>query len=274
MVLLNAITPYLRLLAFLFFALVVVGIIFGVLYLRRARTDRYYVMREKARRRAVWWLSGSGVMFAVGILLLVMSARSPSSPPPDPVPSPAPTAQATDTAEPVATYVPIDDSTPTVIPSPEATRPTATPPFIPTPTPAYPVPDAILTPLPGAVAAGPEAQIDLVTFSADVENGRPVDPGFEFPAGDARINFFFEYSGMAQGVTWTYAWYQNGEYLDGNTCLWGLRDEDCPSIFGRSGTNYLFYRLPGGWVPGSYEVRIWVEERFQGTSRFIVTPAP
>jgi hypothetical protein len=124
------------------------------------------------------------------------------------------------------------------------------------------------------VPAGPEARINLTAFSADVANGHPVDPGFEFPAGDSRIYFFLEYSGMGQGVMWTYAWYQNGEYLDGNTCLWGLRDEDCPSIFGRSGTNYLFYRLPGGWVPGSYEVRIWIEDRLQGTARFVVIPAP
>jgi len=39
------------------------------------------LIQKEARRRAVWWLSGSGVMLLVGIILLVLSAGTPGSSP-------------------------------------------------------------------------------------------------------------------------------------------------------------------------------------------------
>lgn len=122
--------------------------------------------------------------------------------------------------------------------------------------------------------AGPDAQITILTLALEEESGEPVDPGFEFPPGDHRVYLFFEYTGMEQGVVWTYAWYQDGEYRDGNTCLWGVREEGCPRIFGRRGDNFLYYRLPGGYVPGVYDVRIWIGGEFQDSAQFMITEAP
>lgn len=109
-----------------------------------------------------------------------------------------------------------------------------------------------------------------MTFALEEEGGRPVNVGSEFPAGDFRVYYFFSYQGMTQGSVWTYGWYRDGVYLDGNTCLWGVRLEFCPRIFGTSGSNFLFFRAPGGYQPGVYEVRVWIEDRLQTNAQFIV----
>ncbi|MBC7226814.1 MAG: hypothetical protein H5T61_06220 [Thermoflexales bacterium] len=85
---------------------------------------------------------------------------------------------------------------------------------------------------------------------------------------------FIRYEGMNRGATWTYGWYREGEYLDGNTCLWWIRLPDCPYMVGENGFTFLYYRRPGGYDPGTYEVRIWIEDRFQGAYRFVIVPAP
>ncbi len=135
------------------------------------------------------------------------------------------------------------------------------------------MPDTARSPLPGAVPARPEARIVLETFALGEENGRPVQPGDQFTAGDFRVYAFIRYEGMNRGATWTYGWYREGEYLDGNTCLWWIRLPDCPYTVGENGLTFLYYRRPGGYDPGTYEVRIWIEDRFQGAYRFIIVPA-
>ncbi len=135
------------------------------------------------------------------------------------------------------------------------------------------MPDTARSPLPGAVPARPDARIVLETFALGEENGRPVQPGDQFTAGDFRVYAFIRYEGMSRGATWTYGWYREGEYLDGNTCLWWTRLPDCPYMVGENGLTFLYYRRPGGYDPGTYEVRIWIEDRFQGAYRFIIVPA-
>lgn len=135
------------------------------------------------------------------------------------------------------------------------------------------MPDTARSPLPGAIPARPGARIVLETFALGVENGQPVQPGVEFTAGDFRVYAFIRYEAMSRGTTWTYGWYREGEYLDGNTCLWWTRLPNCPYMVGESGRTFLYYRRPGGYDPGTYEVRIWIEDRFQGAYRFVIVPA-
>jgi len=253
------------------FALGALAIGISLFYLRRSRVARYYIMREEARRKGLRWLTAGVVTFLLGGGLLYIWLRPPGellivTQLPSPV-------TPTDIAG-VGSPLPVTPL-PTAVPSPTPTRrPTATPPFIPTPTPAYALPETALSPLPEAVPANPEAQISFITFAQDQENGQPVGAGSEFPAGDSRVYFFFEYEGMNKGAVWTYAWYQDGEYLDGNTCPWGSGTEGCPQIFGRNGRNFLFYKPPGGYDPGLYTVRIWIEDRLQTEAQFVVQPFP
>lgn len=261
-------------------AFFLVGTGVSVIQFSHARRARYYILRETARRRATRWLIGSLVSLALGLVLCTLphylSARLQATATPfvsqPPTPSPAPplspeTPPETLPPPATATQTPVRTATPT-------RRATATPPFIPTPTPPFPLPETALTPLPSAIPAGAEARITIVTFARGEDGGRPVEPGSEFPSDDERVYAFIEYEGMDRGVTWTYGWYAEGDYLEGNTCLWGIATDECPRIFGRTGGNYLFFRPPGGYDPGTYEVRIWIEGRFQTSEQFIITAVP
>lgn len=267
-------TPYLRWGAIVLFALVAAAIIASILSFGRARRAPYYFLRETARRTGLRWLLLGAIALVMGMWLLYLRGHPPGALPGATTASvlPPATLTATATSRPAtATARPL----PTVIPSSTPTpRPTPTAPLSPTPTPFYPLPETALSPLPGAVPASEEARISLVTFALGERNGRPVEPGASFPEGDYRVYLFFEYRGMDRGVTWTYAWYGEGEYLDGNTCLWGVSREDCPRVGGRAGSTYLYYRQPGGYTPGRYEVRVWIEDRLQAVAQFLITRSP
>jgi hypothetical protein len=120
-----------------------------------------------------------------------------------------------------------------------------------------------LTPLPGAVLAGEDAHITIVTLAADKDGaGRPVDPGTEFPPGDHRVYLFIAYDGMANGVAWTFAIYRDGEFLDASTQLWE---------WGADGKTYLYFKPPGGYKAGVYEMRVFIQDRVQGVAQFVIT---
>ena len=280
----NIIVPILTWGSVLFLLAFVTSLILTVLNFRRARTGKYYVIREDARRVATRWMYASIATLILGLVLVFARSRfvGPSGPTSTAAPPPTPTHSLLNTPVPSDTPgqtpspspSPRPSSTPTLPPSPEPTRPVVTPPFSPPPTSAYPLPDTALTPLPNTVPAAADAQINVVAFALREENGQPVSPTHTFVVTDSRVYVFFEYQNMDQTIEWTYGWYLEDEYLDGNTCRWGTMDEDCPRIFGRNGANYLFYRLPGGYVPGTYHVRLWIEERYQGVASFTMTEAP
>jgi hypothetical protein len=126
------------------------------------------------------------------------------------------------------------------------------------------LPETARTPQPGASPADQAARITFLTLALGEENGQPVEPGSEFAPGDHRVYLFFEYQGMNRGAVWTYGWYQEGEYLAGDTRLWTL---------GEAGTTYLYFNPPAGYEPGVYEVRVWIEDRFQGVAQFRIVPS-
>lgn len=244
----------------------------SILKFRHAQTAPYYFMRETARRSGTRWLLVAMAALILGgsTFYIHQRQRATMSPPAGvtgTISAAADSPTATVSPLPTATY------TPSPSPSPIPPSPTATPSPTPTPTP-YPMPDTARSPLPGAVPARPEARIVLETFALGVENGQPVQTGVEFTAGDFRVYAFIRYEGMSRGVTWTYGWYREGEYLDGNTCLWWTQLPDCPYMVGETGFTFLYYRRPGGYDPGTYEVRIWIEDRFQGAYHFVIVPAP
>jgi len=253
-------------------ALAVGAIVVSILQFHHARTAPYYFMREAARRSGMRWLLVAVTALALsGSIFYIQQRWRAVSPPPVSV-----TATSVAGVEsPTVTLQPSPTATqfPSPVPSPTLPPPTATPSPAPTPTPFYPMPETARSPLPGAVPARPEARIVLETFALGVENGRPVHPGAEFIAGDFRVYAFIRYEGMSRGATWTYGWYREGEYLDGNTCLWWTRLPNCPYMVGENGLTFLYYRRPGGYDPGTYEVRIWIEDRFQGAYRFVIVPA-
>ena len=227
----------------------------GIFQLNKARRAPYYVMRREALRRAVRWGLTMLVLQALAVVLLVVTPLVAAI-----VSVPAPVPAATPTATPPFTSTPRPTRTPTVTPT---RRPTATPPFIPTSTPDVPVPESALSPLPSAVPARGDARIAIITTAADRDdNEQPVGLGTEFPPGDHRVYLFVSYEGMTNGVAWTLAIYREGEFLDAATQLWE---------WGEQGSTYLYYKPPGGYEPGLYEMRVFIETRLQGIAQFVIT---
>ncbi len=103
----------------------------------------------------------------------------------------------------------------------------------------------------------------VITLAVDRDaSGQPVDPGTEFPPGNHRVYLFISYESMANGVTWTFATYREGEFLDGTTQLWE---------WGKQGKTYLYYEPPGAYDPGMYEMHVFIETRLQGIAQFVIT---
>ncbi len=246
-------TPdWLRLIAYVLFASSFIPATLAIQQFLKSRSGKYYVMRQNAHQRFVRWMFVALVIEVLAVVVLVAAPRL----------SPIELAP---TAAPVVTVSPSPSSRPTRTPTPTLTRPpTATPPFIPTPTPDVPTPDPALSPLPSVTPAGEDARITCITLAADKgENGRPVGPGVEFPPGDHRVYLFISYKGMTSGLDWTFSIYREGERLDdGLTSPWEWGDQ---------GDTYLYYKPPGGYEPGIYEMRVFIEERPQCFAQFVIT---
>lgn len=260
-----------------FLLLTIVTFVVSFFHFRQARRAPYYFLREAARKKGLVWLliAISSLLVAVVLFALRLSAQGAAAPP-----APTPTATARPTVLPLS---PVLTPLPTATPTGEPTAtppfiPTATPPFIPTPTPtptsSYPLPADAVAALPGSLPAGANAQMTFVAFATEEQNGLPVNPSRQFALGDDRVYFFFTYQGMQRGVTWTYRWCHDGACPDGLTCQWGVEQGECPTIARSAGSTYLYYRPPGGYQPGNYEVRVWIEDRLQIAAPFTIVAAP
>ena len=247
--------------ALLIVAAILVGL--AITQLITARRAPFYVMRRNALGRAKRWGLAALVSLAVAILLLVVVSSLSAVMPPSVTPTATLTSMPTATLPPTPLPTMAGTATPT-------RRPTATPPFIPTSTPAILPPESALSPLPSAVPAGEDAHIAIITLATEQDaSGQPVDPGVEFPSGDHRMYLFFTYEGMHNGTMTTFAWYKDGQLIDfcSDTWLWGLVEG---REWGKHGRTSYFCKPPGGWAPGTYEIRAFIETRLQGVAQFVI----
>jgi hypothetical protein len=253
------VTPltWLRWIAYVVLLASIIPVMMAIYHMDRARRAPFYAARAEALQRVRRWGLVALLMVVVALSLLVVApslARLLGRPEGPARNTPTPTAAM------MVTPTPRPTRTPTVTPT---RRPTATPPFIPTPTSDVQPPESAATPLPDAVPAGEGARITFITLAAERdEAGQPVDPGTEFPPGDHRVYLFISYEGMANGVAWTFAIYRDGGLLDSATQMWE---------WGAAGKTYLYFKPPGGYEPGLYEMQVFVEERPQGVAQFVIT---
>ncbi len=169
----------------------------------------------------------------------VPTALPPTNPPPTPLP---PASQA-------------PSLTPTPLP-PTPIPPTISPTDAPTVSPSLtPVAFLNLTPNFNATPRPPSAGFSLTLITADTTvnpNGSPLSPRQHFPAGVKRIYFFINFAHMENGVAWSRVLYRDGIAVQGNTLLWSL---------GSDGSSYFFFGDEAGYTPGTYEVRIFVDDQ-------------
>lgn len=262
-------TDVLRWVAYVLFVLSIIPLFLSARYYLKSRRAKYYIGRSEALQQSGRWIALALVV--AGLAVTVLIAGPQLSFPFLTSPTVTPTFTASPTlivfASPTSSPTPSRTFTPTTTPT---RPPTATPPFIPTPTPKAKLPEFALSPLPSAVPAGEDAYIKLITLAMEKgEDGGPVEPGSEFPAGKHYVYLFFQYDGMEEGVMTTFAWYRDGEYLErcSDTWLWDMvegRD------WGKSGRMSYYCNPAGGWEPGMYEIHVFIEDQLQGIAEFVI----
>lgn len=254
-------TDWLRWIAYVVLLASLIPVALTIREFLRSRRAKYYAVRQSALRRAARFALVSLLLVALGAALFGAPSLLPQI-----IQTPTPT--------PTATAQPSPSPSPSPRPSPTPTptrRPTATAPLIPTATPEVLLPESALSPLPSAVPAGEDAEIELLALATgEDEEGRPLEPGSEFPPGDHRMYLFFQYEGMEDGVMTTFAWYREGEFIEGcsDTWLWGMVED---RHWGESGKISYFCEPAGGWEPGQYEIHVFIEDRLQGIAQFVIT---
>lgn len=183
----------------------------------QSRRAPYYILREEASRSAGRWAIASFFGVAATVALIVFAARAQPAVSAEPTPTPPATQDAVPTVGPPPTRTPT--RWPTSTPAPAATA-TLTPTLSPD------VPEALLTPIPNAVAPSPVARFEFVTLASRFDdNGNPSDPSLQFPAGTTRVYLVFRATGVNDGATWGLFCYRDGSIFDSFVGLWDDGDQ-------------------------------------------------
>jgi hypothetical protein len=261
-----AILHYIALAARVIGAVVVlVLLIIAVNYLRQARIGAYYIQREQARARGLRFL-GAAVLLGLALAGLVawsdrLGARSASVAKATVTPSPTPTVVI---PTPTATSTP-EEPTGTPVPRPTATQlpvPTATP--SPTRIPPTDLPPTLLTPVPLAEPAAENASFGPVQFGAGYVDFQLTGLGRVFPLDVKIVHATFLVRNLNRNAVWTAAWYRDGKYVAGDPLVWTA----LPNTIG-----HVFYGPSGGYKPGKWELRLYIEDRLQQKAAFTILNA-
>lgn len=170
---------------------------------------------------------------------------------------------ATFTQTPTITLTPTISLTPTITLSPTITlTPSVT--DTPTITPTPHVPLAIEIKFESTITPDPNAIFSDLTFTNGLdEDYRPLNPGTEFQNPVGHMYALFTYDNMLPGSQWTAIWYR-GETL--------VHYETIPWDGGYGGIGYTDWEpQPSEWLPGEYEVQIFVGQAWKVSGIFSVS---
>jgi hypothetical protein len=243
---------------------VVALLIVAAIFLQRARSGAYYVVREEARTRGLRLLiiAIAVIPVALGLGAGVDSFARPASVA-RVTATPAPTAIPTQ-PEPTVTFT---SEPPTNTPTP---RPTATPLPVPTATPSptrippTDLPPTLLTPVPSAVPAADNASFGPIQLGSGWVNFQLTGTGAVFPLDVPIVHATFLVRNLNRNAAWTAAWYHEGKYVAGDPLLW----DASPNTVG-----HVYYGPRGGYKAGKWELRLYIEDRLQQKVSFIILNA-
>lgn len=235
----------------------------GIRSIRDARKLRFFRMRRDRMVRG-WRLIFFAFILGITAFLVSRFAEpvAYSFFPPTPTPSHTPTI----TQTPTITITPSITLTPTITLTPSVTdTPTITP------TPRLPL--AIEDQIESIVTPNPDAIFSQLIFTQgiDPETYQPLNPGDVFQNPVGHIYALFSYDGMLDGSQWSALWYR-GEDL--------VFYESEPWDGGSGGFGFTDWEPePWEWLPGEYEVQIFVGIEWKVSGRFTVegeapTPPP
>ncbi|HLA97518.1 MAG TPA: hypothetical protein VJL34_03620 [Anaerolineales bacterium] len=244
-------------------ALVILGFLIllfiwrGYVSIRTARQLPFFRMRRQRMVR------GWRLIFAALILLIVAYLVNTRS---EPLIYSYFPPTATSTQTPTITLTPTISLTPTITLSPTITltpRVSNTPTITPTPF----VPLAIEARFESTITPNPEAVFSALTFTDGLDAlYRPLRPGTVFENPITHMYAIFSYDGMIKGSQWTALWYRDGELVHFETLPWDGET---------GGLGYTDWApKPEEWLPGIYEVQIFVGLTWKVSGFFEVQGEP
>jgi len=172
-------------------------------------------------------------------------------------PSATPSLTPTITLSPTITPSPTITLTPTITDTPSVTD---TPTITPTPS----IPLAILSKFESNIVPNPAVVFSPLIFGRDLDlkTYQLVEEGTVFENPIRRIVALFSFDNMTAGVQWTALWYRDGQLVYYETEPW----KDTTGGYGYTER----VAAPDEWLPGNYEVQIFVGQGWVTVGRFVV----
>ena len=230
---------------------------YGIRSIRKARSLKFFRMRRD-RMVAGWRM----IFIALGLSLVALGLNRFAEPmiynffPPTP----------TLTATPTITLTPTMSLTPSITLTPTITK---TPSVTDTPTASSTphVPLAVEAQFLSTITPNPNAVFSPLVFSKALdENFQPIEPAKVFQNPVGHLYAQFSYDGLIKGVQWTALWYYGTELVNFETKPWDG---------GTGGIGYTDWNPePQLWLPGEYEVQIFVGLAWKISGRFTVEGQP
>ncbi len=244
-------------------ALVALLVLFSVLSVRgglraiqSARKMTFFHLRRQREARG-WRLLGLAVLL-VGIAVALPIYGLPVAYEYFP-PSPTATFTPTKTKFATITVTPSITSTPTITDTALVTEtPTASPtPFI---------PPAIQAIFQSAITPNPNTVFSQLSFSTEISNSQAVSPSTVFQNPVGHMYATFSYDQMQPGAQYTDLWMHDGNLVNMHTYPW----DGGTGGYGITDWN----PTPDEWLPGVYEVQIFIGLDWKVVGRFLVQGTP
>lgn len=228
-----------------------VSFMLGVRSLRSGAQLQYFRIRHD-RVMAGWRMIFVGVVF--GLTSFVVNRYAP------PVvyriypPSPTVTMTPTITTTPTITATPTITLTPTITNTPSVTN-----------TPALPA--EVATQFQSTVTPVGTPIFSKLRFARKLDKTyQPIDAATEFANPIQQLYGVFTYDKMTPKAEWSALWYRDGTLVFFETIPWNG---------GTGGIGYTNWNPPSGeWLPGTYEVQIFVGSSWIVSGQFTVTGTP
>ena len=167
---------------------------------------------------------------------------------------------------PTLTYTPTNSLTPTITQTPTIS-PTPTMTYTPRFTPTPVLPAVISEGFRSTVTPNPKAVFSQVTFSRKLDGYlRPLKPEQSFENPIITLFGSFSFDRMNIGSQWTALWFRDGELIAYESYPWNFASGG----FGFTESNLS----PEEWLPGIYEVQIYVGNIWKVSGSFVVVGPP
>ncbi|MGA7193290.1 MAG: hypothetical protein WBW94_06630 [Anaerolineales bacterium] len=242
--------------AVILLVIAVISLWSGIRDIQAARKMTFFRLRRQ-RIAAGWRLLGLALILVIIAIALPVFGEPVAYEyfPPSP----------TITLTPTITLIPTITLTPSITVTPSITlTPNASVTFTPTSTPFLPLP--VLALFQSSITPNPQAVFSPMQFTTSGNKYPAISPATVFQNPVGHMYAIFSYDKMLPGVQWTGIWYRDGIQVhletrpwDGGTGGYGFTDWD-PAAY--------------EWLPGNYEVQIFVGEDWKVVGRFIVRGNP